>query len=195
MITWVNKARGLFILLLGLFLVQGCSDAGSSTGSFTLEISGDIDRTIKGEAVFGGATDPETGNQGFVLVMTNSDPEDQSTTGQGAWLVTDDSNRPGSGSYTVIDADNYDEGDSGFWGFAFVGENEQTTQIVWTTGGSVNISSSSSDNVGGSFTLQATGVSYDGQQQEEINVTITGDFDAIGGDAYIPGYGGSFGTQ
>lgn len=124
--------------------------------------------------------------------MSNSDPEDESSTGEGAWLVTDQSNRPGSGSYTVLDPDQYEEGDSGFCGLVIVGESEQNQTLIWTTGGSVNISSSASDNVSGSFSMQGTGFSYDGQQQEELNVTITGDFDAIGGDAYVPGFGGSF---
>ncbi|MDZ7771903.1 MAG: hypothetical protein U5K31_04075 [Balneolaceae bacterium] len=190
MITWVKKARGLLILLLGLFLIQGCSDESNSesTGSFTIEITGDVNKTIEGTAIFGGATDPETNQSGFVLVMsTADDPEQSSGTSEGVWIGTDDSDRPGEGTYSLLNTDNYEEGDSGFWGFSFLNEGQQMSTIIYSTSGSVEITSSSSDNVSGTFTMQAEGFRTSGQGSEEITVTLSGDFSAIGGNAFVPG--------
>lgn len=187
--TWVKQLRGLFILFLGLFLIQGCSDSNEeSSGSFSIEISGDMNESIEGTAIFGGATDPETEQQGFIIVMAESDGSGEATANtRGAWLGTDDSERPGEGTYPLLNIDNYEEGDSGFWGFSFLSEEGQVSATVYSTSGSLEISSSSSDNVSGSFTMQATGFRFDGQTSEEIEVTVTGSFSAIGGDAYVPG--------
>lgn len=183
---------GLLVILTGLFFVQGCSDStnsGEESGTFTMTITGDENREISGTAVFGGAEDPETGEQGFVLVMTTGDPQNAQASGEAAWLVKLNTQRPGEGSYSVVDSETEENLETGFWGFSIFGQQENQT-IYFSKSGSVDINSSSSDNVGGTFNIEMKGFSFSGQQPQEFNITLNGDFDAIGGDNLnIPDYG------
>lgn len=182
---------GFLVLLTGIFFIQGCSsDSGSEEGTFTITITGDEQREFSGTAVFGGATDPDTGEQGFALVMTTAeDPENAQSASESAWLVKLNTERPGEGSYSVVDSETEENLESGFWGFSILG-GSQSQVIYFSKSGSVNISSSSGDNVSGTFTIQAKGFGFSGQQTQEYNITMEGEFNAIGGEAFIPNYGG-----
>lgn len=176
------------LLLAGLFVFQACSDSstdsGSDMGSFNFTIEGDNSGSASGNAVFGGAEDPETDEQGFVVVMTEGDPEEEvnfDEEGRIMWLVTAGSSRPGEGTYNILDPDE-DESElqDGFYGVIFF-----DSYFYVTESGQVEITNSSGDNVSGTFSVEATGFSFQ-NPQEEYNVTITGNFDAMGGDFFVP---------
>ncbi len=179
---------GFSLLLAGLFVFQACSDSstdsGDTQGSFNFTVSGDTSGSASGNAVFGGAEDPETDEQGFVVVMTEGDPEEEvqlDEDGTAMWLVTAGSSRPGEGTYDILDPEEDEsELENGFYGIiAF------DNHFYVTNSGEVEITNSSSDNVSGTFTVDATGFSFQNPQME-YNVTISGNFDAIGGAFFVP---------
>lgn len=190
----IRRAKVLcsfLVLLTGIFFIQGCSsDSGEAEGTFTITITGDEKREFSGTAVFGGATDPETGEQGFALIMTTAeDPENAQSASESAWLVKLNTERPGTGSYSVVDSETEENLETGFWGFSILG-GEQSQVIYFSKSGSVEITKSSGDNVSGNFTIQAKGIGFTGQETQEYEITMNGEFSAIGGNAFIPNYGG-----
>lgn len=191
MIRRAKVLCGFLVLLTGIFFIQGCSsDSGEEEGTFTITITGEENREFEGKAVFGGATDPDTGEQGFVVVMTTAeDPENAQSASESAWLVKLNTDRPGEGSYSVVDSETDENIESGFWAFSFLTDG-QSQVIYFSKSGTVDINSSSGDNVSGTFNIQAKGTSFSGQEAQEVNVTMNGEFNAIGGDAVIPNYGG-----
>lgn len=179
---------GFSLLLAVLFVFQACSDSstdsGSDQGSFNFTVEGDNSGDASGTAVFGGAEDPETDEEGFVVVMTDGDPEEEvqlNEAGTAMWLVTAGSSRPGEGNYSIVDPEEDDsELEDGFYGIIVFDDH-----LYVTESGEVEITSSSGDNVSGTFNVEATGFSFQ-NPQEEHSVTISGNFDAIGGDFFVP---------
>lgn len=122
-----------------------CSDDGTGPegldgGEFEAQITGDIQRTIEGVAVFEVNQDEEF----FAVTMDNEGSEVSMT------VVLDRTSRPGTGSYTFAD---FDSGS-----FADVVINQPGgAEFFESTTGQLIITSSSSRRVAGSVTLAAAG--------------------------------------
>ena len=136
-------------------------------------------------AFFAEGEDPETGEQGFVIYLTeldNLDSSSQFATSSGAFMGTQGS-RPSPGTYTFADLSLEDEDDDllqNQFGFVFweIGGEGFPSQIVVSNSGDLNITTSTSDLVAGSFEIDATAGSFKGEGFSEEEITVTGDFNA-----------------
>lgn len=177
---WNRYLRGL-AAVLALSLVAACSDdedgdgatgPDTSEGTFTATVSGDVDASIQGEAAWGGATDPETGDQAWVVALGDES--------QNAVLVVhigDD--QPNEQSYSLADITGTQDFEAGTAALIVV-TIDSSTLSVGSTGGSITVTSSSSDRVQGTFSITASGVLLENGMSTEVDVTISGEFDAVG---------------
>lgn len=159
-------------------------DNGGTAGSFSVSISGDITDSFDGQAFFGEATDPETSETGWVLWLTSTEAQ---TTGKAVYFVRQGS-RPGTGTHSLanLDDDSLDQGQIG--ALIFDHTSGSFPVSLFATGGSLVVTNSASSGMSGSFTMQATGVVFDGDEPSEVDVTVTGEFNAIGGNVFYPGF-------
>lgn len=159
-------------------------DNGGTTGSFSVSISGDLTDSFDGQAFFGEATDPETSETGWVLWLTSTEAQ---TTGQAVYFVRQGS-RPGTGTHSLanLDDDSLDQGQIGALVFDYTSGSFPVS--LFATSGSLTVTSSSSSGMSGSFTMQATGVVFDGDEPSEVDVTVSGEFSALGGNVFYPGF-------
>ncbi len=166
-------------------LMTGCGDGDptgpENEGSFSVSITGDINKNITGSAWFWSGT--VEGEEGFVIWLSSELQNNE--TGESLWFAREGATRPGSGTYVIGNFDSVDEDE---WNpqhfFAwYVG----TGTYIWSESGSITVTVSSSNRFAGSF--QYTGVGYSSQDWEsELEVTISGDFDAVGGDFQFPDF-------
>lgn len=188
------------LLLLGALLslslsacdstTDGMIDEGDvSTNAFELTVeSTDQTRTLEGLSFFVSGTEPETGEQAFFIYLTDAEenPEEASIFG----IIGRATDRAGTGSYTFADLDpeagDFDEEllNSQFililWEFA-----DDGFAIHTSTSGQLNLTTSSSDRVAGSFELTARTLSFASGEEETLSTTITGAFDAPGRDDFF----------
>lgn len=185
------KKSFVLALLLALPLTLGaCGDdddpSGPETpaeGSFSASISGDLDDSLDGLAYFGESTDPSTGETAWVLWLSTSESE---TSGKTLYFARYD-DRPGTGTYALTNVEN-DDLDTGELGSFYLDSSGQGAAIFGSTGGSLVITDSDDDRMEGTFTVQATGTVFDGSTSSDGDVTITGEFTAVGGTTYFPSF-------
>lgn len=188
------------LLMLGVLLslsLGACDSATDgmideddvSTNAFELTVeSTDQTRTLEGLSFFVAGTEPESGEQAFFIYLTDAEenPEEASIFG----IIGRATDRPGTGSYTFVNADPED-GD-----FDEELLNDQFILILWeftdagfalhtSTSGALELSTSSSDRVAGSFELTASTLSFASGEEETFTTTVTGAFDAPGRDDFF----------
>lgn len=176
----------VILSLLGVLLVlPGCEEAHKSRGSFSMDIAGDVNYSIDGNAVFGGATDPKTRERGFALILTTgkTNPGNR-LDGETLYLAKLQTGRPAVGTYTVANPDDTTNVNAAFWGYALLDAEPFITFVTQT--GTVTIESNEEDNVSGTFQLRAVGYDFSVQPAERNEVTLSGEFSAEGGYVYIP---------
>ena len=147
----------------------GPGDGVGAEGSFTGTVSGALSKSVTGDAVFG----TSTSEGGFALVLGNE------TDGFifGRELV----GTLAVGSYAVYNFDDETTDEvpptalAGVFGLT-VGSSEY---ICGTSGGTVTISSSTGTRLKGSVNVTAT--CYDAVTAAEKAITLTGQFDSVGG--------------
>ncbi len=175
------------VVLAMLFFFTGCNgdDNGPTEpeveGSFSLSLSGDIEDTLTGDAIFGSGEDPETGEGGFVLIFRTEIDETQA--GPMKWFLRVGATRPGTGEYPIGNAeelmeDNWDP--EVLYSLLLA---DQT--FLSSDSGVLDVNTSSSNLFAGSFEYTASAPSPD-DPEEQINVTIDGWFEAVGGDIDWP---------
>lgn len=164
-------------LCFALFILTGCDsndpdDPETIVGSFEIQITGDVTQNISGnQASFGAATDPQTGLTGFGLAMGATGGTSQSLT------VSRKGARPGNGNHTIadfsLDTDLDTINDN-----TFIVVYSTGTDVFYSSGGTLSISSSSDRNLEGSINLTARSVLPNSTDE----ITITGSFTAVGLD-------------
>lgn len=174
-----TKIHTLFFTLLVLFFA-GCDsndpeDIDDIAGTFEIEISGDINQTITGvQAAFGAGTNSQTGVTGFGLTMgaTNG------TAAQSISLVRQNG-RPGTGNHTIA---NFSLGSDPeeIANELFIGTFSTGSDVFYSTGGTLNITSSSENRLEG--TINMTAQSILGSMAE---ITVQGSFAAVGADITV----------
>ncbi len=170
------------IVVISTILFIGCSDdddpmGPGNQGSFSISISGAISKNITGFAWFWGGT--VEGESGFVLWLSTDDDMDMGNTGESLWFAREGTARPGTGSHII---GNYDESYEEGWNpqhfFAWYSDD---THYFWSNSGSMNVTTSSSNRFAGNFQFSAIGYTSN-DWENEVEVTISGEFDAVGGD-------------
>ena len=169
----------LFFTLLVLFFA-GCDsndpeEIDDIAGTFEIEISGDINQTISGiQAAFGAGTNSQTGVSGFGLSMgaTNG------TAAQSISLVRQ-SDRPGTGNHAIANF-SLDTDPEEIANDLFIGTFSTGSDVFYSTGGTLNITSSSENRLEGSINMTAQSILGDMAQ-----ITIQGTFSAIGADITV----------
>jgi hypothetical protein len=175
-----------FIIFTLAFLFMACGSDDDPTGpgsdgSFSVTITGGLNAEFTGFAWFwSGAFQ---GEQGFMLWFATDEDEEEAT--HTIWFAREGTGRPGTGSVVI---GNYDDVDSEEWNpnniFAWY---SGSNAYFWSVSGSMNVSTSSDSRFAGSFQLTASGfVNNDWENEQEV--TISGTFDAIGGNVPITGF-------
>jgi hypothetical protein len=161
---------------LAALVLAGCDSTTGpdvDAGEFTVEVTGDLDSSVSGSAVHGGGEDSE-GADIWVISLTGVDG-----TGEGISIsFFRYGTRPGTGDFALEDVTETDILGSGQWG-AFITAMEDGSAIFigFSTGGTVEITSSSAERLAGTFEFDAVGFDPD-LPETEIMVSASGSFDA-----------------
>lgn len=170
--------RSLFALAALAVSLTACggSDGPSENngpngqGTFSGTITGDISKSVSGDAVFGSSAI----NNGFGLLLGNEN--------DGFIFGREIAGIPGVGEYPIFDLVAGDEEEApasnliGVIGLTASG----TEWICIPNGGKVNITSSSSSRIAG--TVNLTAECYRSGSEVASDITLVGTFSAVGGD-------------
>jgi len=170
------------IVVISTALFIGCSDdddpvGPGNEGSFSISISGAVSKNITGFAWFWGGT--VGGQSGFVLWLSSDDDMDMDNSGESLWFSREGTAQPGTGAQVISHYyDSYEEGWNPQHFFAWYSDDNLT---FWSKSGQMNISTSSNNRFAGNFEFTASGYTSN-DWENEVEVTISGQFDAVGGD-------------
>ena len=169
--------RSLFALAALAVSLTACGGDGPSEnngpngqGTFSGTITGDISKSVSGEAVFGSSAI----NDGFGLFLGNEN--------DGFIFGRELEGIPAVGEYTIFDLVTGDEEDApasnliGVIGLTVNG----TDWICIPNGGKVNVTSSSSSRLAG--TVNLTAECYRSGSELPSDITLVGTFSAVGGE-------------
>ncbi len=139
-------------------------------GSFSGTIAGGLSKSVTGEAVFG--TSASEG--GFALMLGNDD--------DGFVFGRELAGIPATGTYQMYDLSDDEESEEmpasaigGVFGLTI----GSASHLCYTTGGSITVTTSTSTRLAG--TLNVTAVCYEGTSDSAKNITLTGQFNGVGG--------------
>lgn len=160
------------LLCIALLLGTGCDsndpeDRVPVTGSFTMTVSGDVNKTVNGSiATFGTGIGPAAGQSAFGLNLGSATD---------ILSMSRLSGRPGTGSVTIQDVfdTNEEDWDPDHLGATYL---DESAGLYASTSGSVTITRSEENVIEGSFAI--TLVNLDTNTTSTI--TLTGEFVAIG---------------
>jgi hypothetical protein len=175
-----------FIIFALAFLFMACGSDDDPTGpgsdgSFSVTITGDVNAEFTGFSWFwSGAYEEE---QAFWLWFASEEDEEEAS--HTLWFAREGGTRPGTGSVVI---GNYENVDEEGWNpnhlFAWYNSSNGYFRSV---SGTMNVSTSTDNRFAGSFQLTATGFTNNDWENEQ-QVTISGTFDAIGGNIPLTGF-------
>ncbi len=184
-------SRASLLLLAALLLpLTACDSGGSSDeetgveeGRVNVSISGEATGSFDGFAYFYEFVDPDTDDTFFGLLLSNTDTESPGASAEFVTIVRQ-SSRPDTGTYSFADLDT-DLGMDDLPSDLFVAlissasTDKEVLGFYVSNGGSLIVDRSSDEAVSGSFEINATGIRLtDGQQTEEVDITVEGAFSA-----------------
>lgn len=147
--------------------------------------------TIEGFSFFYAGTDPDSGDQIFVVYFTqeNEIGEESAQKDLFGFLVRERL-RPGTGTYNLVslDADPGAQDDMGMMLIQNIGEfGMEDGSYSWYLGeaGTVEITRSSDDRVDATIQADAKRVSFSQSTVDTTQVEITGQFSALGAESYV----------
>lgn len=147
----------------------GPGNGGATT--FSADVTGDVETSITGAALFGQATDPEYGDV-FGLELAE--------TGEGESLIQVarvGGAVPAPGSYAIKDAINGSPQNGDFVAMAFDSDNGQPAAIFVATGGTLQVTTSTATAFKGTFSFTAEGGLFS-DPETTLTIQITGSFHA-----------------
>ena len=146
---------------------------GGANGSFSADVTGDVETSFSGHAYHGEGED-EQGNAGYGIVLSEVEAGNQN--GGVLTFVRIGSSSLPAGDYPVKDpSDELQDGD--VVALALDTEGNALVAMFASTGGTLHISSSSNNQIKGSFAFDAVGVVFE-DPETELNVTVEGSFTA-----------------
>jgi len=160
-------------------------------GTYTATISGAATQTVSGTAIFAKGTDPESGQQGWIVYLP-TDVQNPLVAGNNVLFVG--LGEPESRAYTLEDIHSGPEEfpNGGAAGMVLLYDGQNFTGAFNSTGGTLTVTSVSDTRMDGSFNFTAEGFTFDGTNQpQEGTVNVQGTFQAEGGTFLNPfGSGG-----
>lgn len=177
-IGWMTMAATVVLAACG-------ADDGGSTGpgngggptTFSAEVTGDVETSVQGAALFGTQTD-ETGTL-FGVEMAE--------TGAGEsviQIIRLGGQVPAVGTYAIADALNGSPQDGDFVAMAFDSDNGQPTAIFIGTGGTLEVTSSTATAFKGTFSFDAQGGLFN-DPETTLTIKVDGSFHATPAPAAI----------
>lgn len=193
-----HSKRAFGTLLLALALVLGltaCDSGGSNDDNNGSTSPETVSMSIGGaevelNAFFASGTDPETGEEGFLIYLTEASDLSGGSgfqTGDAFGIIGRASTRPVTGTYTFMDAD-FNETDEDLLRDQFIfvyfeGLGGEDGRIILSDGGTLELTTSNSDRVAGTFDIDATTATFTGSEE---SISIAGSFNAPGTSFFIP---------
>lgn len=168
-------------------------------GRFEMTLSGALDETLTGTAVFSTTTEerPDTGEEvtlfGLAFIPDSANVDDVENE-QASWFAAQimrASERPDEGEYEFaqIDENNFPDDPFDFpdelFAFSFQTEDTERYAVVASQEGTLEITSSSSATLSGRFSVETAGMHYTYDTMDEPaegSITIEGEFKALGGE-------------
>ncbi|MES3630883.1 MAG: hypothetical protein PPP56_12040 [Longimonas sp.] len=199
---WMRTLTTLFVGVALLVGLAACDSTDSNSDDDPDALAPETARVSIGDdgsttlnAFFATGENPETGEEGFVVYLTESDDvtgEQDLLSGSAAFIAREGP-RPSSGTYTFADLDFDQEDDTlirdqfGFVYWDLSGDAGFPSRVVVSNSGELTISTSTNDQVTGSFEIEATAVSFSQDEFTEEAVSVSGIFDARRVNVLIPG--------
>ncbi len=156
----------------------GTGPGNGNTPAFTAEVTGDVETSVKGDALYGEVVDPEAG-AAFAVEMSEDDP----TGGALIQIIRIGAGTPAAGTYALTDAVNGNPGEGDWVATAYDVENGQLTAIFAATAGTVKVTKIANGTFEGTFSFTAVGGLLEDPTQE-MTIAVDGRFKAkemIGG--------------
>jgi len=172
----MKATRWLALVSVAMLAACGGGDGGTGPGNggpaFTADVTGDLETSLQGDALFGEIFDPEAG-AAFAVEMSESDP----TGGGLIQFIRIGAGVPGAGTYALTDAINGNPGDGDWVAAAFDTENGEVTAIFAATAGSIKVTGVSQNSFKGTFSFDAAGGLLS-DPETSLSITVTGRFTA-----------------
>ena len=199
---WMRTLTTLFVGVALLVGLAACDSTDSNSDDDPDALAPETARVSIGDdgsttlnAFFATGENPETGEEGFVVYLTESDDVtgEQDLLSGSAACIAREGPRPSSGTYTFADLDFDQEDDTlirdqfGFVYWDLSGDAGFPSRVVVSNSGELTISTSTNDQVTGSFEIEATAVSFSQDEFTEEAVSVSGIFDARRVNVLIPG--------
>ncbi|MGM0705084.1 MAG: hypothetical protein ACQETP_04105, partial [Bacteroidota bacterium] len=164
--TWTRSLGLLTLAFALLFSLSACDSTDSNedddgpgdTPPETVNMSIGDDE-VEMNAFFATGEDPDTGEQGFLIYLTEADDlSDESgfQSGDAFGVIGRLTEQPGTGTYSFADIEINDSDDalSEQFGFIFFeGVGTQNQRFVLSNGGTLELTTSNSDRVAGTFDI------------------------------------------
>lgn len=175
----MRKLTLLAAALVPPFLIacadDGLSDPPTDDGWFTVTLSGSNTGTFSGFALFDEWADPDAGDVGWILWLSNATDEDP---GKSIYIFRDDV-RPATGTYPIVNPDDVRDGYDDFVAYyADLTGHDWNVVMHSQEGGSLTATHSTSERVQGTFQFQAAGSASQDDDAQGALTTFTGEFDA-----------------
>ncbi|MBK9692885.1 MAG: hypothetical protein IPO73_14540 [Gemmatimonadetes bacterium] len=151
---------------------NGSVGPGNGGAGFSADVQGDIETSIKGDALFGNASDPEAGTI-FAIEMA----EDDATGGGLIQLIRIGDGVPGVGTYQLTDAVNGTPQEGDWVAAAYDSDHGQLTAIFAATSGSVKVTRNANGVYEGTFDFIAIGGALS-DPTTEMTIAVHGKFKA-----------------
>jgi len=171
--------------LVSALALVACSDdltnpgGGGGLGSFDATVTGGVAATFSGAAVQGEA-EIETGQAGWVAILGSANINGNSV------LIACFCSRPSNGTYTLVDLSGSQDLLPNEWAALLtLGDGTTATYLGFSTGGTVTITSSSANQVDGSYNIPVSGTDTANPGAPTV-ANVAGNFSAVGGPVNLP---------
>jgi hypothetical protein len=170
------------VLLFSFAACDSAEDDGPGNvdnGEFSADFGGDLDGSFGGNAFFSVVENPDIpGERGFLLFLTDAELTGADAQYGEYIFFARLGDRPGEGSYALADiTDDTDVDTEGMtYGIYYNLTGQTAAAFLGSESGSLNITSSSEDQVSGSFNFEAAG--FDSSTGQPITGTLSGSFEA-----------------
>ncbi|HSB52924.1 MAG TPA: hypothetical protein VLD58_01150 [Gemmatimonadales bacterium] len=172
------RAIGWMTLAATVVLAACGGDGNGSTGpgnggatSFSAEVTGDVQTSVRGAALFGTRADEAQGML-FGVEMAESGAGESVIQ-----IIRLGGEVPAVGTYQIVDALNGNPQNGDFVAMAFDSDNGQPTAIFVGTGGTLRVTSSSATAFKGTFTFDAQGGLFS-DPETTLTIKVDGSFHA-----------------